>query len=511
MTNWKRNSISRQTTPETGESLQVGAFLLDYREQPSDLQTGSFSMDYEDARAGDFDFSDRPTFSDGFEREPGAAAGYFGQNGPSAVSGQTSGLAEITISFEGAGSFSGFPELSEPDSVFIEPASGVRNGFAFGPVPGESPEIMGVSVTEHAVSHVAQKYGDQAYLVTAMLESDGFDAVINSMDLRRTDLSPWLERPEKEAAERPDDTYFGKQWYLHNTGQSGGTAGVDLNVIDVWTDYTGKGVKIGIWDDGLDTAHPEFAGNYDASLEMTIPDDAWNPAWGEKPDTLDPDGAYLGIHGTGVAGVIAAERNGEGVVGVAYDATIAGVPHLVYQYAPNIVRLMAEHLSAFDVVNHSYGEPLGFYDNGEIPVDLYGTGISPKEYYEIFRQSAENGRDGLGTVHTVASGNDFMSNTADSTLQAQPWVINVGGVDHNGRNTYASPGASITGITAAFRLAEPSTGRSTGLGASASTQSQRPPSVRSAASAAPILAISVSKAASRSVPCTTDSISARCW
>ena len=47
-------------------------------------------------------------------------------------------------------------------------------------------------------------------------------------------------------------------------------------------------------------------------------------------------------------------------------------------------------------------------------------------------------------------------------------------------------------MTAAFRMAAPSTGRSTGRGASASTQSQSPPSVRSAASAAPMLAVSLS-------------------
>jgi hypothetical protein len=46
-------------------------------------------------------------------------------------------------------------------------------------------------------------------------------------------------------------------------------------------------------------------------------------------------------------------------------------------------------------------------------------------------------------------------------------------------------------ITAAFSAAAPSTGRSTEAGASGSTQSQRPPRVRSASSAAPMAAIRV--------------------
>ena len=69
----------------------------------------------------------------------------------------------------------------------------------------------------------------------------------------------------------------------------------------------------------------------------------------------------------------------------------------------------------------------------------------------------------------------------------------------------------IIGMTAALRLAAPSTGRSTGRGAPASTQSHRPPSVRPAARAALMPAVSVSKAPSRSVPCTTALKSERCW
>ena len=67
-------------------------------------------------------------------------------------------------------------------------------------------------------------------------------------------------------------------------------------------------------------------------------------------------------------------------------------------------------------------------------------------------------------------------------------------------------------MTAAFSVAAPSMARSTGRGAPASTQSHKPPSVRSAESAMPTPAASVSKAASRPTPaCTTASTSARCW
>jgi hypothetical protein len=34
----------------------------------------------------------------------------------------------------------------------------------------------------------------------------------------------------------PQDSLFGSQWHLLNTGQSGGLAGIDINVTSVWED-----------------------------------------------------------------------------------------------------------------------------------------------------------------------------------------------------------------------------------------------------------------------------------
>ncbi|NEQ51744.1 MAG: hypothetical protein F6K11_16655, partial [Leptolyngbya sp. SIO3F4] len=50
----------------------------------------------------------------------------------------------------------------------------------------------------------------------------------------------------------PTDPLFSKQWHLLNT-----TPGLlDLNVVDVWEDYTGAGVDVAVIDDAVQGWHP---------------------------------------------------------------------------------------------------------------------------------------------------------------------------------------------------------------------------------------------------------------
>jgi len=106
----------------------------------------------------------------------------------------------------------------------------------------------------------------------------------------------------------PNDPKFGEQWHLLNTGASGGTPGIDINITDVWNDYTGTGVVIGIIDDGVQHDHPDLSANYDTTLDHDARDGDGDAAPGTSGDN----------HGTTVAGTIAGvEGNGIGGTGVA--------------------------------------------------------------------------------------------------------------------------------------------------------------------------------------------------
>jgi subtilisin family serine protease len=76
------------------------------------------------------------------------------------------------------------------------------------------------------------------------------------------------------------------------------------------SNYTGKGIKIGFLDTGIDYNHPELSPNYKGGYDFINSDD----------DPMDDNG-----HGTHVAGILAAASDGEGIVGVAPDAEIYAI------------------------------------------------------------------------------------------------------------------------------------------------------------------------------------------
>lgn len=230
----------------------------------------------------------------------------------------------------------------------------------------------------------------------------------------------------------PTEAAYALEWHL---GKLGG-------IEKVWADYTGTGVHVGVYDSGVQYSHPDLAANYDASLEIEI-------------DGKHYDGDYRplsGPHGTSVAGLIAAARNGIDTVGVAYDASITGVnifdpysgkltdPGIYVNADNNDLFFEAVKASArFDVVNHSWGARANAFPDLNRAPGTFATRLT-----DAFAYAAEVGRDGLGTIQVKAAGNDGLDVEGDGQNTGRHQIL-VGAyrqVDGSA-SSYSNSGAAL--------------------------------------------------------------------
>ncbi|MEG4405456.1 S8 family serine peptidase, partial [Microcoleus sp. MON2_D5] len=222
------------------------------------------------------------------------------------------------------------------------------------------------------------------------------------------------------------------QWWLLNSGQTniGGKTitsnpGIDLNVLPLWPQYTGKGIKVGVIDNGVDGAqHKDLKDNFD------------------QENSIDPVPTEKASHGTNVAGVIAAQRNTSGTVGIAYEAKISG-------YKNNQKAVIIASLNKqvdLDVSNNSWGD--------DKPFPLL------KDQVTAIETAVKNGRGKLGTVFVWAGGNEREvvnefdpklprkdqrgHNVNSSNYENSRYVIAVAAIDNEGKFApYNNPGAPL--------------------------------------------------------------------
>lgn len=226
----------------------------------------------------------------------------------------------------------------------------------------------------------------------------------------------------------PNDTLFPNQWHLRNTGQNGGTPGVDVNITNVWNTYRGLGVTIGIVDDGLQVSHPDLAPNVNLSLGIDFNGNDNDPSPNVQFD----------FHGTAVAGVAAARGNNNlGVSGAAYEATLAGI-RLIAGPSTDAeqAQAMTHSNQVIFVSNNSWGAP----DDGQTllgPGPLMLAGL---------QQGVTTGRNGRGTIFTFAAGNgaEIGDNANFDGFANNIFVIGVGALnDRGGRASYSEPGSCL--------------------------------------------------------------------
>lgn len=224
------------------------------------------------------------------------------------------------------------------------------------------------------------------------------------------------------------------QWHLWNTGQNGGVEGVDVNILNVWDNYTGRDVNISIVDDGLQVGHPDLQENARTDIDANWNDG--NPL-DPTPRAVDQD------HGTAVAGVAAANwNNSTGGTGSAPLAGLVGL-RLIAEPADDMQEseALAWLAGAIDpadqvfVSNNSWGPP----DNAEYA----DAGPLVKDAFEL---GATVGRGGKGIIYMWAGGNGLAQedNSNYDGYANSIYTVAVGAVTDRGRQSwYSEPGANL--------------------------------------------------------------------
>jgi len=174
------------------------------------------------------------------------------------------------------------------------------------------------------------------------------------------------------AARAPAEPLAARQWNMALIGAT------DLPI-------TGDGVDVGIIDTGIDGSHPDIAPNFDPVRSRNFTTDI--PAIDgpcEVPSCVDPAGADDRGHGTHVAGIVAAPRNGVGIAGVAPDATLvnlrAGQDSGLFFLYETLDAITAAGDLRLDVVNMSFYTDPWLY-NCDSPDD-YLSGTATEEELE---------------------------------------------------------------------------------------------------------------------------------
>ncbi len=236
------------------------------------------------------------------------------------------------------------------------------------------------------------------------------------------------------ASYSPTDTLYadGSQWHFDWLSRFPGA------MEQLWAEYTGDGVSVAVYDNGVDYTHADLDDNYDSSTTVSV--------GGVILDPLNPQpisGATYFDHATAVAGLIAAENDGTGTVGVAFDAELTGVnifDNRILGSATDLLGLLdvLNQQDQFDIVNHSWGETPAYG-----PDSLQNPGPPLIEVMTGVLDAVENGRGGLGTLIFKAVGNDGAGAQGDS-LNWTRHTFSIGAMDEDGDvASYSNRGANL--------------------------------------------------------------------
>ncbi|MBN1571257.1 MAG: S8 family serine peptidase [Acidobacteria bacterium] len=285
-----------------------------------------------------------------------------------------------------------YSPVVQPSSVTVD-VLGVAPSAVNGSVAATDPQSLPLafSITglpKHGTVSITPDTGAFTFSIAGHTQSTG--------DLFRVAVSNGSAQSiARVNVKLASDPLLQNQWHIQNVGQDAFASvlpvyGNDMNVAGAWTaGYSGRGIKVGVVDTGLEAAHEDLAANVDIGNSFNFLTGLNDPS----PDPTEPGFD----HGTAVAGIIGATAfNGKGGRGVAYNSRLRGYNLLSYFSIANMAKSMgSDPISADnDLFNASFG------DSAPSLPTFSGA-------FQAITGTTLELRNGLGAAIVNAAGNDF--------------------------------------------------------------------------------------------------------
>ena len=288
-----------------------------------------------------------------------------------------------------------------------------------------------------SIARIKKQYYDVMMLDTCMYDIYRWQCKLNTSEdvlrlallLSEEDEIEWCEPVKTSQISLHSNPLYSQQYYLWNYGQTGGTSGIDINVKTAWDITKGSSdIVVAVIDNGVDLNHEDLSSNI---LQGYTVGNATGYGAPQNANTNDCKG-----HGTACAGIIAAEDNNIGIIGVA-----SGVKILPINIAPTYKNLISTGFASDEDIADAIRWA---YARADILSNSWGGNAYSSNIVSAINDARTYGRDGKGTVVVFSSGNNLLNPNSVMFPANVDGVITVGAIDKYGNIwNYSCRGVSM--------------------------------------------------------------------
>ena len=221
----------------------------------------------------------------------------------------------------------------------------------------------------------------------------------------------------------PNDTFFGQQYAMNNTGQTvngvaAGTNDADIDAPEAWNITTGSSsITIAIIDTAFDSTHEDLG---TGTSKLVAGYDAFTGVGGIFPvpeanftDPNPPHQTGYDSHGTSTAGLAAAVgNNNQGISGVCSGCRL--MPIRIFKLAGTVLGVAARTDQIANGINYAW------QNGADILSNSWGGGSVSSFITGAIDAALANGRGGKGSVVVFASGNYLVAQNPTPPPVAYP-------------------------------------------------------------------------------------------